>query len=437
MSLPLSLGGKISRRTFFFGGAVLAGAASTGYMFGRKPVRLGLIGAGGQGTYLAATNAKAWWYGDHCGDIRALCDVHRQHAEQLRHTHCRSAEIYDDYRKVLERDDIEAVIVATPDHWHAQIAAQALRAGKAVYCEKPISLTIREGQQLVDTVRETGQVFLGGTLQRSMKTFRSAVELARNGRLGTLRNIVVTLPERWIGESQGPFPAATPPADLQWNAWLGQAPWADFCPQRCHGFFRRWYEYSGGQMTDWGAHHIDIAHWAMDMDQSGPISITAEGVLPTIPNGFNTPIRFCVDMIYPNGVRLHVRSDPNFAETGLRLEGDQGWLKVNRESLEGPAVDDLRNNPLPRDSFHIAANAPAYANRLTAHLLHFYRCVRGGDTPVSDVVSQHRSTTACHLANIALRTGRSIRWNAATEAVANDAEAQGMLARHRREGFEL
>src|SRR5262249_27050588 len=160
-----------------------------------------------------------------------------------------------------------------PDHWHAAIAVDAMRAGKHVYCEKPISLTVNEGKLLRRVVQETGRVFQGGTLQRSDRKFRVAGELGLNGRVGKLHTVTLTLHQRWKAENDGPFPTCAPPAHLDWERWLGQAPLVDYCPQRCHGTFRRWYEYSGGQMADWGAHHLDITQWVLGMDRSGPQTV--------------------------------------------------------------------------------------------------------------------------------------------------------------------
>jgi myo-inositol 2-dehydrogenase/D-chiro-inositol 1-dehydrogenase len=425
---------RISRRRFIaatLGGTALAGA---GYMFGRRPVRLAIIGAGGQGVSLARAIQRAWWLGDMAGKTVAVCDVDRTHAADLGAE--MGADVYHDYRQVLERDDVAAVVIATPDHWHTAIAVAAMRANKAVYCEKPISLTIDEGKLLVRTVQETGQVFLAGTLQRTDYRFRTACELVRNGRLGKLHTVKVTLPMRWAGENGGPFPTTAPPAELDWDTWLGQAPYAEYCPERCHGFFRRWYEYSGGQMTDWGTHNLDIAHWAMGMDDSGPLTVSGQAQLPRVTNGFNTPLEFSADMRYPNDVLVQVRTAPT--EAGVRFEGDGGWLLVQRKFWEGSAVEELAKNPLPSDAIRLHDVSPArYTQPLVQHLLHFFRCVRHGERPISDVVSQHRSASACHLANISMRLGRPISWDAERQQIVRDDEANAMLQRPQRSGFAL
>jgi len=422
----------MTRRKFFFlaGGLTVAGGAAS--WFARRPIRLGLVGAGGHGRSLASKVAFAWWYGGLYGEIVALCDVDSSHAREVKATCCPHAEIYEDHRRLLERDDVEGVIIATPDHWHAQVAIDAMHAGKAVYCEKPVSLTIAEGQALVRTAQRTGAVFLGGTMQRTDRRFRTACELVRNGRLGRLHQVTVTLPQRWQGEGPGPFPTSDPPAELNWDLWLGQAPAVPYCKERCHGSFRRWYEYSGGQLTDWGAHHLDIVHWALDMDTSGPLTIQAQGEMPSIPNGYNTPLDFTVDMLYPNDVRVHIHSDAADENNGIRFEGDNGWLLVSRERLEGSAVTELQRRPLPTEAVRLHPSSAVLKRTVPAHLQHFFRCIRHGEAPVSDVVSQHRSSSACHLANIALRLGRKLTWDAVHERFVGDPEADAMRSRAQR-----
>ncbi len=192
----------------------------------------------------------------------AVCDVDRFHADEARDINFKKAEIYDDYRKLLDRKDIEAVTIGTPDHWHTAIALAALDAGKHVYCEKPLTLTIDEGKQLVAAVKRTGKTFQVGTQQRGdqWQLFGRAVATVRSGQLGKIKKVTVHLPSSTI--AGGPFASEPVPDGLNWDFWQGQAPPVDYVPERCHHNFRWWYDYSGGIMTDWGAHHIDIAQWA-------------------------------------------------------------------------------------------------------------------------------------------------------------------------------
>ncbi|MBL9125944.1 MAG: Gfo/Idh/MocA family oxidoreductase [Planctomycetaceae bacterium] len=370
----------------------------------------GAIGLGGQGTHIANNAARF-------GDIVAVCDVDRERAEKAKAHFGGKADIFEDYRKLVERPDINAVTIGTPDHWHTAVCLAALRAGKDVYCEKPLTLTIDEGKLLIKTVAETGRVFQVGTQQRSDDRFRLACELVRNGRIGKLKHVTVTLPDSPAG---GPFAKQPVPPNLNWDFWLGQAPAVDYIPERCHYQFRWWYEYSGGIMTDWGAHHMDIAHWGMGIEDSGPLTIEGKGKLPNIVDGYNTPNLFTVDFTYPNDVTLHV----NIGDNGVLFEGDKSRVYVNRGRIAGKPVEDLKDNPLPEDRIKLIVSKD--------HMGNFVSCVKSREKPISDVVSQHRSVSACHLANISLRLGRKLTWDAQAEKFVGDSEADAMLSRAQR-----
>jgi len=377
---------------------------------------LGAIGLGGQGTGIAK-GAKRF------GDFVAVCDVDRNHAERGNKELGRKAEIFGDYRKLLERKDIEAVTIGVPDHWHTAVALAAVRAGKDVYCEKPLTLTIDEGKLLVKAVNESGRTFQVGTQQRSDERFRTACELVRNGRVGKLQKVTVSLPKST--EVGGPFASKPVPSELNWDFWLGQAPRVDYCPERCHFTFRWWYEYSGGIMTDWGAHHMDIAHWAMGVEQSGPLSIESEVKLPNIPGGYNTPGKFVVNMMYPSDVHLQVV----LGDEGVLFEGDKGRIYVNRGRITGKPVEQLKENPLPADAVRLYKSDD--------HMGNFFHCIKNKIKPISDVESQHRSVSACHLANISLRLGRKLQWDAKKEEFIGDSEANGMLSRPQRAPYAI
>jgi len=406
------------------GGTALAtGLGWTWHRHRQQTIRVGLIGCGMRGMQLAGLINNTGWY-DVRGQIVAACDVDRTRAERVRAKYFGSAEVTQDFRGVLERQDIDAVFVATPDHWHAQCALDALHAGKHVYCEKPMTLTIAEGHQLIAAVRETGKTFQVGTQQRSYRQFQQACELVRNGRLGQLKRIEISVP---VNRSGGPFASQPIPPNLDWERWLGPAPYADYCAERFANF-RFWYDYSGGTMTDWGAHNLDIAHWAMNLDDSGPFEISGEATLPQIENGYNTPSEFEVEMKYANDVVVRVRSNP--ADSGILFEGDKGRIYVNRKRLTGKPVEDLSSNPLPAIATRLGQpRTSIFCSYNISHVLHFFDCILTGQTPISDVVSQHRSASACHLANIAIRLGRSVKWDPSSEQFADDPEAASMISR--------
>ncbi len=401
--------------------------------------RIGAIGLRHQGSVIAE-NALPH------GDVVSICDVDRKVAEMAKHRLGGKADVCEDYREVLDRKDIDAVMIAVPDHWHTAIAIAACRAGKSVYCEKPLTLTIDEGKLLCKVVKETNAVFQVGTWQRSDHRFRLASEMVRQGRIGKLRKVTVTMCKNTAG---GPFTTEPPPAHLNWDLWLGQAPKVEYCPQRCHNRFRFWYEYAGGQITDWGAHHVDIAQWAMGMQHSGPVTIDARGNIPNTPNGYNVSVGYEASLVYPNGTVLEIHDT---GRRGIMFEGDKGRIFVNRGTLSGKPVEQLRDDPLPMedyqlyghdnlklanktasDEFELAGNYPPIAN----HVANFFDCVKTGNTPISDVFSQHRSVSTCHLVNISIRLGRKLRWDAEKELFVGDDEANRWLKRKQRKGFEI
>jgi myo-inositol 2-dehydrogenase/D-chiro-inositol 1-dehydrogenase len=426
-----------SRRRFLqlSGAGATLSLAGWGYTRAQRRLRLGLIGCGGRGKQLAAT--LRWTRPRPLyGEITAVCDVDRRRAAALREAYCGEAEIYDNDRRLLERDDLDGVIIAAPDHWHTPLSLAALRSGKAVYCEKPLTLTVDEGRLLTAAAAKTNLAFQVGTQQRSDWRFRTACELVRNGRLGLLHRIQISLPTGSLPPTSygGPFDDEPPPPELNWDRWLGQAPIAPFCKQRFDPF-RWWYEYSGGFLTDWGAHHLDIAHWAMGFEHRGPTSIEGRGPLPQIANGYNTPRSFTVDLKYANGVDVRIALSAK--TNGIHFDGDRGTLFVSRHRICGPAYDELSARPLQPDAVRYGPPSPPWGTPTYLHLLDWLHAIETGTTPISDVASQHRTATACHLANISLRLGRKLRWDPLAEQVIDDPEATAMLSRPQRAGYEI
>lgn len=399
--------------------------------------RLALIGAGGQGSGDARAASRY-------GDFLAVCDVDKGHAQRARddaNIGKGKADVFGDYRKVLDRKDIDAVVIGTPDHWHSKILIEALKAGKDAYCEKPLTLTIDEGKKIGQVAKETARVVQVGTQQRSdhNRVFLLAVALVRSGRIGKIRRVTAAIGG---APSGGPFSKENPPAGLNWDMWLGQAPKVDYIKQRCHSDFRWWYEYSGGKLTDWGAHHVDIGQWAIGMENSGPKSIEVvksafpvefKNGYPEADDRFNTPTAFLVKVGFPNGVEMHIRDD---TENGVRFEGTNGHIFVTRDriDLDGGAVESLFKNPIP-ESLLIELRK---GKRVDGHMANFFECARDRSEPVSDVWSHHRALTTCHLANIALRLGgRKLQWDASKEQIVGDREANSWLTRPQRAGYEV
>jgi predicted dehydrogenase len=369
------------------------------------------------------------------GDIVAVCDVDRHVREQARASFGSTPAIYEDYRELLARDDFDVVTIGAPDHWHAKMLIDACRAGKDVYCEKPLTLTVDEGKLIREVVRQTNRIVQVGSWQRSDERFRLAVEMVREGRIGKLQRVDVVLGKN---ETGGPFNASDPPPNLNWDLWQGQTPAVPFIPERCHYTFRWWYEYSGGQMTDWGAHHVDIAQWAIG---EYPIEIESKAKLPHVANGYNVALDFEATYSYPGGVVMTV-SDTG--RSGILFQGSEGRIFVNRETLTGKPVEDLAKHPLPRETFtqydFDNMERPPRSGKLDAivnHMGNFFDCVQARRQPISDVESQHRSVTTCHLGNISMWLGRRLKWDPAAERFINDAEADARLRRDQRAGFEV
>lgn len=393
---------------------------------------IGIVGCGGMGKG-DATNASAF------GDILAVCDVDESHAAAFAQNFTVEGKapptVYRDFRKLLARDDIHVIVNATPDHWHTLVNLAAARAHKDVYGEKPLTLAIDEGRRLVKAVRDNGIVLQTGTQQRSSQRFRLACELVRNGRIGKLKQARVWLP---AGLCEGPFKTSPVPAGLDWDFWQGQAPAADYVTERCHRTFRFWYEYSGGTMTDWGAHHNDIAYWAIGL--LAPRDVAAKHFSEPVPGGYNAYADYEVNYTYANGVGLQInttkddsifgeRLNPQGQRNGIRFEGTDGWLWVNRDEINASDRELLRT-PLPADAVRLYESKD--------HMGNFFDCVRSRALPICDVETGHRSATMCHLGAISLRTGKSLRWDSTEEKFVGEhaAEANGYVAREMRKPYD-
>ncbi|MFO0957211.1 MAG: Gfo/Idh/MocA family oxidoreductase [Isosphaeraceae bacterium] len=399
--------------------------------------RLALIGAGGQGRGDASGASNF-------GDFLAVCDVDKAHAESAKNDGRigkGKADVYEDYRQVLDRKDIDAVVIGTPDHWHSKILIDAMKAGKDAYCEKPLTLTIDEGKLIGKVAKETGRVVQVGTQQRSdhNRVFLLAVALVRSGRIGKIRKVTAAIGG---GPSGGPFPKESVPEGLNWDMWLGQAPKVDYIKQRCHGDFRWWYEYSGGKLTDWGAHHVDIGQWAIGMEDSGPTSIEVsqsslpvefKGGNPTVDDRYNTPTGFLVKAMFSNGVEMNIRHD---TENGVTFEGTNGRIFVTRDRIDlaGGAVNALWKEPVD-ESLLVQLRK---GKKVDGHMANFFECLKDRSVPVADVWTHHRALTTCHLANIAIRLGgRKLTWDPQKEQIVGDDEANAWLTRPQRAGYEV
>jgi predicted dehydrogenase len=438
---------RISRRSFLKTSTAMAAATGLPLWFIERELALAapapkplgpndrpgiaLVGCGGMGRG-DASNARRF------GDIVAVCDVDESHTEGAAKQFTqegKSPAKLADFRKVMEREDVHVVIQATPDHWHTLVNLAAVQARKDVYSEKPLTLTIDEGKRLVKAVRQNKVVLQTGSQQRSDRKFRLACELVRNGRLGALRQVTVFLP---AGLRGGPFASSSPPPGLNWDYWLGQAPTVDYVKERCHTTFRYWFDYSGGTLTDWGAHHNDIARWAVGLE--GPVEVEGKALAEPIAGGYTAFSEYEVVFTYANGVKHVVRTtkDDNIfggvvnekgQRNGVKFEGANGWLWVTRGNLEA-SDETLITVPLPSGTTRLEVSAD--------HMGNFFECVRSRKDPICAVEIGHRSVSLCHLGVIALRLNRKLRWAPEKELFVGDGagEANACLGREMRKPYD-
>jgi predicted dehydrogenase len=392
--------------------------------------RVALIGCGGMGT-ADGKNAQRF------GDIVAVCDVDASHLDKAQETF-KGATGYHDYREVCDLPDVDVILNGTPDHWHTLVNLRAIRSDKDVYSEKPLTLTIDEGKHIVAAVKKSDRVLQTGMQQRSDKTFRLACELVRNGRVGKVERARVWLPR---GLREGPFASKPVPKALDWDLWQGQTQRVEYVPERCHGKFRYWWDYSGGTMTDWGAHHNNIVLWGLGKDASGPVSIAGESLVEQIPGGYTAASQYRVTYVYDNGVE-HICSStsangpagavtgepqPGEKYHGVQFEGSAGWIFVSRDGKLEASDPALIDTPLPADAERLYVSDD--------HMGNFFECVKTRKPPICDVEIGHRSASICHLGVISIRLGRKLQWDPQAEEFVNDAEASGMLAREMRKPY--
>ncbi len=391
----------------------------TSYIPPSDMINLGFIGTGKQGRGLTGAFLKT-------GAVRivALSEVYKDKAQltinSMKELHNKNTQlgtyaeipVYNDFRELLERKDVDAVVIATPDHWHAAMAVRAAKAGKDIFCEKPLSLTVKEGRAMVDAARKYDRVFQTGSMQRSWAEFRQAVELIRNGHIGEIKSIKVNV---------GPPPvkydlAAEPiPAGLDWSAWLGPneavAYNSELAPPTSKDVYPNWRnyrEFGGGMVTDWGAHMFDIVQWALDMDHSGPVEVIA-------PDGKEHPF---LTYRYDNGIIMtHEKWEWNNA---IHFIGTTGEIKLKRGKIETTPVG-LAEKIIGETEKHVYKSENHYTDFLGA--------MRNRTKPVCDVEIGHRTASVCNIGNIAYRVNRPLQWDPVKEQFKNDAEANALLGR--------
>jgi len=407
------------------------------------------IAAIGTGRISRGHDMPGVWKYDHA-NIMAVCDVDSKRAADAKilvneYYTTKTGKPYDgvkvylDYRDLLNNKDIDAVLVSTPDHWHARIVIDAVKKGKDVYLQKPASLTIKEGRMLSDAVRRSNRIVQIGSQQRSSPQFRYAAELVRNGRIGQLKNVYIGLPGDPSGQEEPEMPV---PANLNYNMWLGSTPLVYYTERRVHpqsdydrpGWLRC-EQFGAGMITGWGSHHIDSAHWAMDTEYTGPLEISGWAEFPQ-SGLWNVHGKFETEALYANGVKMVVNNEfPN----GIKYEGTEGWIFVTRGNYTATSSDPVSNEekkPLeasdPKILTSVIGPNEIRLYESTDHHGNWLDCVKSRKAPIAPIEVGHRSCSACLLHHIAMKLKRKIYWDPEKEMFKNDDEANAMLSRPQR-----
>ena len=326
-------------------------------------------------------------------------------------------DVTDDFREVCQRDDVDAVVVATPDHWHALCTLEALRNGKDVYCEKPVTHTFHEGLQVYREVAKQMAVFQTGSQQRSDRLFRRAVELVRNGHLGDLQRVEVGLPPGY-DRPQGDVAVEDPPEHLDYDLWCGPAPRLPYMKARHHRWWRGHRAFGGGVLMDWIGHHNDIAHWAMGADAAGPVRVEAQGWKFPETKIYDTPQHYEILCEYAGGVQSSISSSH---QMGTKFVGSQGWVHVTRGRIQASVAEWTRSGFEPGSVSVYKSND---------HMANFLDCVRSRRTCIAPAETGHRSITPGHLGYVSHALGRPLRWDPVNEYIQGDKEANELLHRN-------
>ncbi len=393
-------------------------------------INVGCVGVGGMGT-----NNINRMFGVSDAQIVAVCDPKKDKRDAAKlvvdtlykTTGCAA---YNDFRELVARKDIDVVQIATVDHWHVPCALAAVRSGKDVYVEKPLGMSIQEIKTLRDACHRHGRIFQFGTQQRSMPQFHQACELVINGRIGKLQTIKVSAP---VGPDQRTgdvtYASASPPPGFDYELWLGPAPWAPYTPKRTESPY--WFQisdYSLGYIAGWGIHHVDIAQWGNGTELTGPVEIEGSGVSPYNDGLCDNLLNWDCTLKYANGVVMHYTSDGGPNRHGIRFEGPQGWIHVDRERITAEPRSVLAEKIGP-DEIHLPVSLHQQRDLIEA--------VKTRGRTVSNIDVAVRSDTVCHLSHIAVYLGRKLKWNPEKEEFVNDAEANARMTRTMRSPWHL
>lgn len=368
-------------------------------------------------------------------EVIALCDLDKTHLEEGRkavaeNTGKAGCASYNDFEELLARPDIDTVMLAVPDHWHGIIAVAAVRAGKDIFGEKPLAHNWFESKAIVDAVKRYRRIWQTGSWQRSVYNFRLGAELVRNGRIGKIRHVEVGLPQgHWdFAGTAGQEAISAPPATLDFDRWLGPAPGAPYCPARVHRNWRWNLDYAGGQLVDWIGHHMDIGHWGMDCDYTGPVEIEGQGEYPKQGTLWNTATRYRVNTRYASGITVTIAGGHPDIRMGTRWIGDNGWVWVDRGGMDASPKSLLKEKIGPNE---------VQLYRSDNHFRNFIDCVRSRKLTITPAEVAHRSATPGYLGQICMVLGKKLRWDPEQEKILGDPDAERLLSRPMRAPWHL
>jgi len=419
---------------------------------------MGVVGFGAQGN----ANAGSFLGNPDCR-IVAVCDVDKNHlgngvAAVNKHYENSDCASYSDYREMLARPDLDAIMIATPDHWHAMVAVDAAKQGLDIYGEKPLARTVAEQQAIVKAVQANKVIWQTGSWQRSQLSFRKAAEIVRNGLIGEVTRIEVGLPgghsdsgaSRRLREELRALPGGvtnlsrvtpdteswkvavgTPPPELDYEMWIGPSQMEPYIAARIHWNWRWNYNTGGGQLLDWISHHCDIAHWGMDWDNSGPLEVEGQGEFPPKDAIFNTSPRYRVELKYPKNVTMVIAGGHRDIRMGTKWIGTDGWVWVDRGGFDASNPEWAKGWVLPDE----LRKVKLYESR--NHYRNFLDCIKSRQPTITPVETAHHSAVPGHLGLISMMTGRKIRWDVKTETIQDDAEASKLLTRGYRGPWKL
>ncbi len=433
----------LSRRQFLRTAAVAGTAAAAGFptivkasALGRDGavapserivmagIGFGMMGPGNMESFLEKPEVQ--WV--------AVCDLDTEPLTRARDTVNKTygntaCATYRDYRELALRKDLDAVSIAVPDHWHAILAVTFLRNGCDVYGEKPLTHNLREGRALCDAVKRYGRVWQTGSWQRSVENFHQACELVRNGRLGKILRVEVGLPSGHydFARTFGQDALTPPPPNLDYETWVGPAPWWPYCKSRVHMNWRWNMDFGGGQLMDWVGHHLDIAHWGMGYDETGPVAVEAAGEYPT-SGVYNSPTRYYCTATYADGTPIILAGGHDEIWSGTKWIGERGWIWVDREQFETEPAG-LKDERIGPDEVRLVKSRDHYQN--------FLDCVRTRAKTITPAETAHRSASVGHLCVAAMEVGRKIHWDPVTETVLDDPEADRLLSHAYRKPWQL